>query len=273
MNIQYANVKKLQERIFNSMTFKVIALISMIIDHVGVILFPDNQDLRIIGRIALPIFTFLIAFGFTKTRNPGSYFLKLFLMFICIQIPITWFLFTQENPDISPFYMNIFCNLTLGAGFIVIYKKNKWISILYFIMIFWMLYFIQNNELFIATPKAGFQKIEIDYGLYGFLLIVGFWMTREIIQFIYKGEYKGMLMNIASVIWLIIITLINQYVMHSTDALSNVQLWALIDIILILFFTEFRFPINNKKLKIGIQYFFYFTYPLTLGITILISMI
>ncbi|CAM9104913.1 TraX family protein [Mycoplasma todarodis] len=258
-------------RVFNSMTFKIVALISMVIDHVGVIIFPGNQDLRIIGRIALPIFTFLIAFGFSKTRNPGSYFLKLFFVFICIQIPTTWYLYSQENPEISPFYMNIFCNLSLGAGFIVIYKKNKLLSILYFAMIFWFLYFVQENPLMITNEKTGLERFEIDYGLYGFMLIVGFWMVREAVSSFYKLSGKKIIMNIASASWLVIITLINQYWMHSTEALKDIQMWALIDVVLLLMFTEFRFNIPSKKVRITIQYFFYLTYPLTLGITILFS--
>ncbi len=258
------------------MTFKIIALISMIIDHIGVIIFPENQDLRIIGRIALPIFTFLIAFGFTKTNDPTSYFLKLFFVFICIQIPTTWYLYSQEDPTISPYYMNIFCNLSLGAGFIIIYKKSKILSLLYFVMIFWFLYFIQENSLMITTKKTWAQRFEIDYGLYGFMLIVGFWMVREIVHFSCKISNKlssKIMVNVSSAIWLITITLINQYFMHSTEALGDVQLWALIDVGFLLLFTEFRFNIPNKKVRIAIQYFFYLTYPLTLGITVLISML
>lgn len=40
---------------------KIIALITMTLDHVGVQLFPECQMLRIIGRIAFPIFAYMIA--------------------------------------------------------------------------------------------------------------------------------------------------------------------------------------------------------------------
>ena len=40
---------------------KIIAMLSMLADHIGVQLFPDLQILRIIGRLALPIFAYMIA--------------------------------------------------------------------------------------------------------------------------------------------------------------------------------------------------------------------
>ena len=61
----------------------------MIIDHIGLILLPEYKVLRIIGRIALPLYAFLIAFSFTKTSDPFMYFIKFLLMFLVIQIPTT----------------------------------------------------------------------------------------------------------------------------------------------------------------------------------------
>lgn len=42
---------------------KILALLTMIVDHIGYYLFPDQLRLRLIGRIAFPIFLFLVGFN------------------------------------------------------------------------------------------------------------------------------------------------------------------------------------------------------------------
>lgn len=57
---------------------KIIAAVSMLIDHIGVIFYPENMDYRIIGRMAFPIFAFMIAEGCRYTRHKLRYFLTVF---------------------------------------------------------------------------------------------------------------------------------------------------------------------------------------------------
>ena len=52
---------------------KLIALITMTIDHVGAHLLPQCQILRIIGRISMPIYAFLLAEGCHYTKNKLRY--------------------------------------------------------------------------------------------------------------------------------------------------------------------------------------------------------
>ena len=44
----------------NSFILKMIAIITMVIDHVGAVLFPMNMMFRYIGRISFPLFVFLL---------------------------------------------------------------------------------------------------------------------------------------------------------------------------------------------------------------------
>lgn len=55
---------------FNTWTLKIIACVSMLIDHIGVEFFPQIVIFRIIGRLAFPLFAFFIAEGCRYTRNP-----------------------------------------------------------------------------------------------------------------------------------------------------------------------------------------------------------
>lgn len=268
-------------KFFNSMTLKIIALISMIIDHVGFILCPNIIILRIIGRIALPLYTFIIAFSFSKTKNSDLYFLKFFLMFICLQIPTTWFLYLQKKPTISPFYMNIFANLTLGSGFVIIYQKfHKILSLIYFIFILFFLIFIQKYNISINTKFAGQQRFIIDYGIFGFLLIPSFWIAKELLFFFYnEKKYQRLFINILSVIFFLTLIILNYLLFWKIDSTNltkmpnKLELWALISIPFLLFFTDYKFNIKSLYLEKTIKYFFWFSYPFTIGITILISII
>ena len=56
---------------------KIIALVAMTCDHVGLQLFPRVAALRIIGRLALPIFAYMIAEGCRYTRDRKKYLLRL----------------------------------------------------------------------------------------------------------------------------------------------------------------------------------------------------
>lgn len=64
--------------IFSSSALKALACLFMLIDHIGVHLLPDITLLRIIGRLAYPIFAFFIAEGCRYTRNKLRRFLTIF---------------------------------------------------------------------------------------------------------------------------------------------------------------------------------------------------
>lgn len=65
---------------------KIIAAVSMLCDHLGLIFFPDVLWLRIIGRLAFPIFAFMIAEGCRYTKNKLRYFLSVALLGSVCQI-------------------------------------------------------------------------------------------------------------------------------------------------------------------------------------------
>lgn len=66
-----------------------IAAVTMLIDHAGLILFPRYQIFRIIGRLAFPIYAYCIAEGFRYTRNRMKYFLRIFTLGMLCQIVYT----------------------------------------------------------------------------------------------------------------------------------------------------------------------------------------
>lgn len=65
---------------------KMLAALSMLLDHMGLILFPDVLWLRIVGRLAFPLYALCIAEGFAHTRHRGKYFLRIFILGVICQI-------------------------------------------------------------------------------------------------------------------------------------------------------------------------------------------
>lgn len=67
-------------KIFTTNSLKILACICMVIDHIGFFLFPNLIFLRVIGRIAFPIFAYLIAKGCIYTRNKLKRFLSILIL-------------------------------------------------------------------------------------------------------------------------------------------------------------------------------------------------
>ena len=69
----------------NSNQLKLIALITMTVDHIGMVLLPQYHFLRIVGRLALPIYAYMIAEGCLHTRSMGRYFGSMALLALLCQ--------------------------------------------------------------------------------------------------------------------------------------------------------------------------------------------
>ena len=57
---------------------KFLAAAAMLVDHIGLILFPKIFVLRAIGRLAFPLFAYMIAEGCRYTRHKARYLLLIF---------------------------------------------------------------------------------------------------------------------------------------------------------------------------------------------------
>ena len=102
---------------------KWIAVLTMITDHVGRMFFPDVHIFNIIGRIAFPLFAFLLIEGFVHTGNLKKYMLRM-LIFACIsEIPYdlamqeTWLEFSRQNT---------IWTLTLGLLMLALCRKYQY---------------------------------------------------------------------------------------------------------------------------------------------------
>lgn len=116
---------------------KYIAIITMLIDHVAIILnghvgfITNNYDLmRNIGRIAFPIFVFMLIEGFNKTKDIKRYATNLSLFGIISEIPYN---LMKSDKFIDLEHQNIFFTLLMGLTMLILIErfKDKKVGIIY----------------------------------------------------------------------------------------------------------------------------------------------
>lgn len=136
-----------------------IAMLTMLIDHIGLLFFPDEEWLRVIGRMAFPIYCWGIVQGYYRTRNVERYMGRLLVLALLSQLPYAC---AFELPK-----LNVIFTLLLGLLAIYVYdriEKHK-IALLFFLALMSSL-------------------IPMDYGIYGICLMIIYhlWHGRESIQ-------------------------------------------------------------------------------------------
>ena len=103
---------------------KIIASISMLLDHTGMILFPDELWLRILGRIGLPLYALCIAEGFRHTRSRGKYFLRIFILGVLCQIVYDFVSKETYLGILITFSLSLDCHPTCIVLFFIYYAVS-----------------------------------------------------------------------------------------------------------------------------------------------------
>ena len=145
----------------NTFALKWIAFISMLIEHIGAILFPSSEILRIIGRLAFPIFAYLLVEGFVYTKDVKKYMIRLGIFALISEVPFNLAFF---GSIFAPYHQNVFFELFLGI--LMLYLMLKAPSKVNQIIILIALLLI-SDWLF------------LDYGSWGLLMIFVFYRFRE----------------------------------------------------------------------------------------------
>lgn len=153
-----------KDRIISQEVLKIIACLTMLIDHFGaavIVHLPLANMVTIyyicrgIGRIAFPIYCFLLAEGMRHTRNAGKYILRLAVGILLAEVPFD-FLF---EGGFSWAYQSVMVTLTLGAIMLWCMKKTK----------------KKFLQLLLILPFAAMAEIaKCDYGGWGIAMIAVF---------------------------------------------------------------------------------------------------
>lgn len=128
-----------------SYQIKILAALLMVVDHIGVVFFPEQLVFRYIGRLSFPLFAWLVGQGEKYTKNFQSYLIRL-IVWAGISQPLYYTLFKSPNLNIL---------VTLAIGLLAIRLGN----------LFSFKYLIWFTLAGIA------QAINTSYGFYGILII------------------------------------------------------------------------------------------------------
>ena len=215
---------------------KILALIAMTIDHVGLQLYPEHDWMRIVGRLAFPIFAYMIAEGAKYTKNRFRYLgLTLGLGILC-QLVYFFVMHSLYQCILITFSFSILLIYALDYA-----KKRKnidgWIL---FALVFIVIFFL----VFILPKLLPHTDYNVDYGIWGVLFPV----------FVYLGGNRKWLKLLLAAIPLVFLAV------SYTD-----QWYALFALIPLLLY-------NGKRGKLKMKYLFYIYYPLHLVVIYGISL-
>lgn len=83
---------------------KLIVMGTMVADHVGNLFFPGQIAWDCVGRLAFPVYCFLIVNGFLHTRNKLVYLSRLILFALISQIPFTLMHYAAYRQPLHSFF-------------------------------------------------------------------------------------------------------------------------------------------------------------------------
>ena len=220
---------------------KLIALLAMTIDHIGLFLIPGNSLLyylsRCIGRLAMPIFSWMIAEGCRYTKNRLRYLLTL----------LGFGLFSQVVELVFNHSLYMCILITFSMSVILIYtleysqKKKNFLSLCLLGGVFaaacYFCVFLPGD-----LPGMGFA---VDYGIYGVLL--------PVLIYVGRNKQEKLLLAAANLVTMAI-------------AYGWLQWFALLSLLLLALY-------NGVKGKAKLKYLFYIYYPVHIGVIYIISVL
>lgn len=141
-------------------TLKWIAMVSMAIDHIGAVLFPQLIQLRMVGRLAFPIYCFLLVEGAVHTKDIRRYEGRLLLFAFLSEAPFD--LAFSVGLDFR--HQNVFFTLFLGLVVVEQYQKRRGE--------------VSSFLVFLAAMAAA-EALNTDYGGAGVVFILAFYLLYQ----------------------------------------------------------------------------------------------
>ena len=214
---------------------KLIALVLMTIDHVGAYLLPQFRILRYIGRLAMPIFAWMVAEGCQYTKSRLRYFLTMAGVALVMQTVEYVFRNSLQQCILVSFSLSILMIWAVDVAS----RKQNFLSVCVMGLVFCGVTYICH---FMHIP--GFS---VDYGIMGAMLPVAVYLGRN------KSEK-------------LILSAIMQAAVAMTSAVPETQWFSLFSLLLLALY-------NGKRGKKGMKYLFYLYYPLHLVVLYAINLL
>lgn len=215
-------------QILSGSSLKIIAIVTMLIDHIGAAILYETVHteygvriyylFRTIGRIAFPIFCFLLVEGFLHTHDVKKYALRLGVFCVISEIPFD--LAFTKNGDSIWIHQNVFW--TLFIAFLVMVMMNE-IEIKMPFSSFQMKRTLQLACMLFGGAIAYFMRTDYDYK--GVFAICALYIFR-------RKRWQQLIVGALCFLW---------------------EPWAILGFVPIFFY-------NGKK-GLSMKYFFYLFYP------------
>ena len=231
----------MNKKILSQEWLKVIACVTMLVDHAGAVFMADIGNynfyyaMRIIGRLAFPIYCFLLAEGVAHTKNPLKYGLRLLIGILLAEIPFDLALFGGFGWG----YQSVMVTLFLGFLMALVMQKldrTKLVPVIAFAFLV---------ELF-----------QTDYGAWGIFMIALFVMTRE-----RKDRNNLQIVGMVIICWFM-----NSAAIRIFGVRVPIEIFAVLALIPI-----FLYSGKKSTTGKGVQMAFYLFYPVHLSVLYLIS--
>ena len=238
-------LKKL--RILNGNGLKLLAAAFMLVDHIGVLLFPDIQWLRFIGRFSMPLFAFMIAEGCRYTKNKSRHFFLLFGLGAACQM--VYILFDPTNV-----YLGIL--ITFSISILIIYAL-QYAKKCFFLEEAKTSKQVLASGLVLALVAASYvltRLVLVDYGFWGIMMPV----FASLFDF-HRIPAPDSLKKLDCLPVRVLCMMLAEVMLIITLPEPLFQLPALIAFVLLLLY-------HGEKGKANLKYFFYVFYPLHLGL-------
>ncbi|MGW8441233.1 TraX family protein [Paenibacillus sp. S33] len=133
-----------------------LAMLTMLIDHVGLVFFPTDPAWRIAGRLAFPIYAYALYLGYTHTRDIRSYMLRLLGLALISQVPYM-LAFDVLRPNVI---------WTLLASLLALAAESR------------LKHWTAVTVLYVLSALV-MELSQMDYGAYGLLLVLIYRYTRS----------------------------------------------------------------------------------------------
>ena len=206
-----------------------IAATTMVVDHLGLYIFADTamyEPLRIIGRLAMPLYVYMLTEGFQHTRNKDKYFWRILIFAFIAQLPIfilTWLCGLD-------WYLNAMFGLAAALIALSFAKRGGW------------------NWLGVIAIALVTQICNVDYGATMVVLAVGFYLCSR--RYMRTGDWLSCEFGYASVL---LMGMLLAYFLSGW----KIQIFGVAAIIPIMLYN------GQKGLRMP-RYFFYVFYPIHL---------
>lgn len=229
----------------SGLLLKIIAILFMSIDHIGNVFLNNNEIFRFLGRIAFPVFGFLLVEGFIHTKDDKTRFRNYYLriLFLAILTEVFYdklffdkYLFINSQNILFTLFTALICMRIYDSNKDNIMHKIESIAIVIYIAL-------------IATLLA------FDYGIAGILLIFGYYLISQVDV---SNLRKKVLYILNTIIYLFIFSFLFEF--------DYIVLGTFLSLIPICLYNGKR-GYDSKIIK----YLFYLFYPLHIIIMLLIK--